>query len=184
MTDFVWTDERINQLRAMFADKHSASEIAASFGLTRNAICGKLSRLGLTRGMARAHPNPTIEKPRRIPKHEATGAPVGSLAFKVINAIKRKQKLAETPASDPEPFVCGTADVEPLNISLGQLTETTCRYPSPKPPFTYCGQSIHKGPYCAQHHRLCYVGVPERRATIVNPAELGRSRAGVFGRVA
>lgn len=179
MTDFIWTDDCVAQLRALFADKHSASEIASKFGgISRNAVCGKLARLGLVRGIS--VPVPSGRKPR-VPKHEQVGAPTGSLAYKVIHAIKRKQAAPV----DPTPFVCGVVDVKPLHLTIDQLTETTCRYPFGDSDFTYCGILIQDGiSYCAEHHRLCYIGVPQRKATVINPAEFGKSRGGVFGRVA
>lgn len=181
MTDFMWTEERIDRLRSLFAENHTASEIAATLGqgLTRNAVCGKLARLGLNRGIS--IPVPSGRKPR-VPKHEAKGAPTGSLAYKVIHGIKRKMAAAEV---DPAPFVCRAVDTgEFLNLSIDQLTETTCRYPSATAPFTYCGQLIRDGSYCAEHFRLCHIGVPQRKSVAINPAEFGKSRGGVFGRVA
>lgn len=44
-----WTPERVEQLKALRRDNFSASEIAARLGgVSRNAVLGKLSRLGLT----------------------------------------------------------------------------------------------------------------------------------------
>jgi hypothetical protein len=44
-----WTETRVELLRAMFADRRSASEMAYAVqgGATRNAVIGKLHRLGL-----------------------------------------------------------------------------------------------------------------------------------------
>lgn len=57
MTDFPWTDEQVGYLRELFAtDSHSNSEMASMLArrfdtsLTRNAVIGKLLRLGLQRG--------------------------------------------------------------------------------------------------------------------------------------
>jgi hypothetical protein len=44
-----WTDERIETLTRLWTDGQSASQIARKFGLTRNAIIGKVHRLGLYR---------------------------------------------------------------------------------------------------------------------------------------
>lgn len=46
-----WTDERIELLKALWADGLSATQIAGELGgrLTRNAIIGKIHRLGLQR---------------------------------------------------------------------------------------------------------------------------------------
>lgn len=44
-----WTDERIETLKAMYADGKSGGEIAKALEITRNAVIGKLDRLGLFR---------------------------------------------------------------------------------------------------------------------------------------
>ena len=44
-----WTDERVELLKKLWADGLSASQIAAELGgITRNAVIGKVHRLGLT----------------------------------------------------------------------------------------------------------------------------------------
>ena len=45
-----WTDERVEQLKKLWSDGLSASQIAAELGgITRNAVIGKVHRLGLVR---------------------------------------------------------------------------------------------------------------------------------------
>ena len=47
-----WSDERIARLRALWADGFSASQISKQLGdITRNAVIGKASRLGLERSL-------------------------------------------------------------------------------------------------------------------------------------
>ncbi|WP_328590535.1 GcrA family cell cycle regulator, partial [Frigidibacter oleivorans] len=44
-----WTDERVETLKKMWADGQSASQIAKELGgVTRNAVIGKVHRLGLS----------------------------------------------------------------------------------------------------------------------------------------
>ena len=44
-----WTDERVETLKKLWADGLSASQIAAELGgITRNAVIGKVHRLGLS----------------------------------------------------------------------------------------------------------------------------------------
>src|ERR687884_646383 len=61
-----WTDERVEMLKKLWADGHSASQIASELGgITRNAVIGKVHRLGLS-GRAKAPPssNPRPRKAR------------------------------------------------------------------------------------------------------------------------
>ena len=49
-----WTDERVELLKKLWADGLSASQIAGELGgITRNAVIGKVHRLGLS-GRAKA----------------------------------------------------------------------------------------------------------------------------------
>jgi hypothetical protein len=42
-----WTPERVSQLREMWGEGFSGSDVAKATGMTRNAVLGKLHRLGL-----------------------------------------------------------------------------------------------------------------------------------------
>ncbi len=59
-----WTDERVETLKKLWADGHSASQIAAELGgITRNAVIGKVHRLGLS-GRAKS-PSSAAPRPRK-----------------------------------------------------------------------------------------------------------------------
>jgi GcrA cell cycle regulator len=56
-----WTDERVQQLKDLWAQGMSASEIADVLGdITRNAVIGKAHRLGLS-----GRPSPIKKKPTK-----------------------------------------------------------------------------------------------------------------------
>ncbi len=49
MTVLTWSDERVEQLKKLWEAGLSASQIAAELGnVTRNAVIGKVHRLGLS----------------------------------------------------------------------------------------------------------------------------------------
>ncbi len=62
-----WTDTRTERLKALWADGRSASEIADLLGeVTRNAVIGKVHRLGLAgRKTTSRKPGPRRTSPRR-----------------------------------------------------------------------------------------------------------------------
>ncbi len=81
-----WTDERVETLKRMWAEGQSASQIAKELGgVTRNAVIGKVHRLGLSKprrrqGRRRDCPAPAVKletaarassPPRRssLPRH-------------------------------------------------------------------------------------------------------------------
>ena len=61
MTVLTWTDDRVEQLKKLWEAGHSASQIAGELGnVTRNAVIGKVHRLGLSgSGVA----TPFLQKP-------------------------------------------------------------------------------------------------------------------------
>ena len=57
----MWTDERVDQLKSLWTEGLSASQIARALGgVTRNAVIGKVHRLGLA---GRAAPS-RVDRPR------------------------------------------------------------------------------------------------------------------------
>src|SRR4051812_20746161 len=89
-----WTDERIELLKKLWADGLSASQIAAELGqVTRNAVIGKVHRLGLA-GRAKVSTS-SVARPARkapAPAHRMAGAGAvmarptmrGNTALKVV----------------------------------------------------------------------------------------------------
>src|ERR1700756_3981285 len=68
MSVATWTTERIEQLRHCVVTGLTCSQIAAEIGVTRNAVIGKIHRLGLSPGRpagAAARPSPPrVVRPR------------------------------------------------------------------------------------------------------------------------
>ena len=73
----MWTRQKVERLTAMWADGYSASMIAADIGdVTRNAVIGKVHRLGLpTRGKTPRIQQP--KAPRKPRKPRDSRFPVG-----------------------------------------------------------------------------------------------------------
>ena len=66
-----WTDERVELLKKMWGEGQSASQIAKELGgVTRNAVIGKVHRLGLSNRTAGGKPE-TKAKPAAAAKPEA-----------------------------------------------------------------------------------------------------------------
>ena len=75
-----WTEERVEQLKKLWSDGLSASQIAGELGnVTRNAVIGKVHRLGLS-GRAK-NPGSAAPRPRkpttRTPAHPMAGSAGG-----------------------------------------------------------------------------------------------------------
>ena len=68
-----WTEDRVELLKKLWADGLSASQIAKRLGgVTRNAVIGKVHRLGLS---GRAAPSRPARRPVAAPKPAARAKP-------------------------------------------------------------------------------------------------------------
>ena len=154
-----WTDERIETLKKLWSDGLSASQIAAALGgITRNAVIGKVHRLGLS-GRAKS---PAAAEPRaRKPRSHAALLRVARPAVRGNNALAYEFE----PEAEPEPI----DNVIPLGQrrSLIELSEETCRWPigdPGSPDFFFCGGHALTGlPYCSYHSRIAYQPPNARR---------------------
>lgn len=149
-----WTPARVDTMSKLWAEGLSASQIAKALGgTTRNAVIGKVFRMGLP---GRKTPSGSgIEAKIRRARH-CQGAIVKVPRFNKIKAPPLESDLREAAALKP---------IDPT-ITIMQLNAFTCRYPIGDPQdadFSYCGRTCSlAGPYCADHVRLCYVPVKKR----------------------
>jgi GcrA cell cycle regulator len=68
-----WTEDRVEVLKKLWAEGHSASQIAKELGgVTRNAVIGKVHRLGLS---GRATPSRPVKRPPRLAHPKTAGSP-------------------------------------------------------------------------------------------------------------
>ena len=94
-----WTDEIVEQLKQHWTDGKSASQIAGLLGngLTRNAIIGKVHRLGLA-GRAKT-PGANVPRPRRLPPPPAHRMPAPQ---RLASAAPRMMRGATALAIAPQ----------------------------------------------------------------------------------
>jgi GcrA cell cycle regulator len=156
-----WTDERVELLKKLWAEGHSASKIAGTLGaITRNAVIGKVHRLGLV-GRAKS-PSAAAPRPRKA-------KPSGHVLRMARPAMRGNTALALAYDADaelePEPI----DNVIPISQrrSILELTEATCHWPvgdPGTPDFFFCGgPTLTSLPYCAHHSRLAYQPANDRR---------------------
>jgi GcrA cell cycle regulator len=154
-----WTEERVELLKKLWAEGLSASQIAARLGgVTRNAVIGKVHRLGLSgRAKSPASAAPRARKPRTHIMR------VGRPAMRGNTALALAFEMAE------EPEVELVENVIPIGQrrTLLELTEDTCRWPIGDPAsadFFFCGGKPVTGvPYCHFHSRVAYQPAADRR---------------------
>lgn len=138
-----WSAEAVEALKALWADPDlSAADVARRLGVTRNAVLGKIHRLGLSkpRSSRLSARLASVRRPAR-PPHRRAKAP---------------------PTQAPVASVSGMPELAaPLVSLLEDLPGRACRWPigDPREPaFGFCGRPAAGGPYCAAHAAVAYRG--------------------------
>jgi GcrA cell cycle regulator len=165
MTDVAsWTDERVEALARLWSDGLSASQIAAQLGgVTRNAVIGKVHRLGLS-GRNKAAALPQAQKARK-PARPTGPAPAPAMPAASFGAPQPVATL-EPPAAEQE---LSDDVVIPFSerVTIMELRESMCRWPlgdPTTPEFRFCGQRSPAGvPYCSHHARVAYQPAADRK---------------------
>ncbi|MCX8256311.1 GcrA cell cycle regulator [Beijerinckiaceae bacterium RH AL1] len=165
-----WSEERVELLRKLWEDGLSASRIAAELagGVTRNAVIGKVHRLGLS---GRVKAQSTASTARARPKTQGLVRPQGTPQRPTMPQMRGNTALAMQARPMPMPARdVGGDNVVPLaeNVTIMELRESMCRWPVGDPAsaeFRYCGGKapIGEGPYCAYHSRMAYQPMQDRR---------------------
>jgi len=183
-----WTDDRVEKLKKMWGEGQSASQIAKELGgVTRNAVIGKVHRLGLsnrsggggTKTEAKAKPAAKAE-----PKPKAKAKPAEPATTAAAPAPEprptppaRKQII---PAGQPLPPQPSANEISPealakvnevekksKKLNLMELTERTCKWPVGDPAtddFWFCGLPAQQGkPYCEAHVGVAFQPMSSRR---------------------
>lgn len=162
-----WTDERVEVLKKLWAEGLSASQIAARLGgVTRNAVIGKVHRLGLSgRATPSRAPRP---KPRRIREPSHPGK-ISQFCSAGTAALKADTDLDAEPIIEVEPSPIREVSLPPSGerCNILQLSDKTCRWPIGDPgteDFCFCGSTPKAGqPYCEHHVQLAYQPAQDRR---------------------
>ncbi|MDE1570911.1 GcrA family cell cycle regulator [Aquabacter sp. P-9] len=166
-----WNDERVELLKKLWSEGLSASQIASELGgITRNAVIGKVHRLGLS-GRTKSVAAPA--RPRKATRPEAPTPQQRPAAAPQRPATHGNTALAQMPEEDfepapaPAPVVADNVVTMSQRCTIMNLTEATCRWPIGEPGtdgFYFCGgRSVTGLPYCATHARLAYQPVQDRR---------------------
>src|SRR5207248_2747390 len=136
-----WTDERVETLKKLWLDGLSASQIAKHLGgVTRNAVIGKVHRLGLSGRAAPSQPTRPVFKAPRPARPVVATQP----------SHRRAVDVAPQPAPRPPAWI-----EEPGTATVLTLGAHMCKWPIGDPStdsFTFCGRrSGGDGPYCVEH---------------------------------
>jgi len=142
MSNVPWSDDRVTTLSKLWQDGLSASQIAKQLGgVTRNAVIGKIHRLGLS----------GRDTPSRTPR-----------AAGIRNAWPMRPVRPPPLPRAPRAVVSAPVDHPPegpgLVAAMTGLGAHVCKWPIGDPKaegFSFCGQPA-EGVYCAGHAQTAY----------------------------
>ena len=148
-----WTDERVEILTRAWKSGVSCSQIAKMLGgTTRNAVIGKIHRLGMGSRVTPYRPNKRAQTTKIDSRRENRfGGRIESIRHKPIRTT--------------------APPIAPLNIPLDALNAFTCRAVSDESEWgraTYCGHMTVAGSsWCAGHFSMCFLEAPPKRRRVV-----------------
>jgi hypothetical protein len=169
----VWTDERTETLRRLWAKGWPASKIARHFdcGMTRNSVIGKVHRLKLTRRNPDNWRGPSSTggsagKPvkQKVRAQAGSVSIVGRLS-KPLAKHKAGRHTGKSQLAERRVEILSITPVDPA--AFFDVKPSQCRYPvgdwnGPVERKFYCGAPKKPGSsFCPDHHLVCWV--PHRR---------------------
>lgn len=141
-----WNELLIGELKRLWAEGYSATDIARELrgAVSRNAVIGKVNRLGLSRRKP--------EQPRPRKPTIKRGRPIVRRPVFIAPPPQQQQQQEQPPPLEPSPRM--------RRLQLLQLEDNHCRWPYGDPmqrPFYFCASDTTDGQsYCPFHMRLAY----------------------------
>lgn len=146
-----WNEELAEHLTKLWASGLSATQIGIRMGKTRNAIIGKVHRLGLP-------PRAVVQRAPRT-RNKASGLPLRPtrVGYGARNTVALAPRSA--PALTVVPRIVQELNIPAaLRVDLLDLREGMCRFPIGDPrdeAFHFCGCPQADGTsYCGHHDRI------------------------------
>lgn len=188
-----WDNATLKKLKALVGKGLSTSEIGKRLGMSKNAVVGKLNRLGWNPKAGGLASATTTKKSGTTKK--ATITPVKTTAKKtaLTNTIEKtpvaaktqtkksgvtKEKKANTATSttkkptntDKKTLTKNLAMHQRIiqhSLEMANLKPNQCRWPIGDPDsehFHFCGKTVFVGkPYCYEHCKQAYQFAPQKK---------------------
>jgi len=174
----------------MWNEGQSASQIAKELGgVTRNAVIGKVHRLGLSNRNGPAPTPAAAAKPGKTDTKQKVDAKPAAAPKKEPAPVQEIRPAEKAPVPARKPIVAAGQPLPPQpsaneispealatvrevekkakRISLMELTERTCKWPIGDPAtedFWFCGLPVQQGkPYCEAHVGVAFQPMSSRR---------------------
>ena len=155
-----WTDENVTLLRQYVAQVDpplSAADIARHLDCSRNAVIGKVHRLGLklhASASQRRTFNPLPRRPRARPVRVAPKTPTKPIRGTITRVTHYHGPANLAPLPLPLP-----RSEDKARVLFADLEPHHCRYVPGEPKDGFCGlEKVPGTSYCAGHLQRCYTG--------------------------
>lgn len=176
MASVGWTPATLNKMKALLEKGMSTAEIGKKIGMSKNAVVGKLNRLGWNSKAAAEGPAKKTAKKKEI---VVKVKPVKKTPAKKTTAqIAREKKSATAPKpatgkatttgeKSPKKNLVANQHMIQHAVELAMLRPDQCRWPIGNPDsdkFHFCGEKVFPGkPYCYEHCRAAYQMMPPKK---------------------
>lgn len=181
-----WDNATLKKLKALTGKGLSTSEIGKRLGMSKNAIVGKLNRLGWNAKASSA----TMTEKKVDAKKTATKAEPAK------KTVAKKAEVAKKPVAKKVPAKAATKKATPKavapkapakkadaktsaknlamhqriiqhSLEMANLKPNQCRWPIGDPDsehFHFCGETVFVGkPYCYEHCKQAYQFTPPKK---------------------
>lgn len=168
-----WTTDHVERLTALWTQGQTAEQIARVLGegVSRNAVLGKLFRLGLARSSPSSGRGPTPARPARAKRV----TPVARCAIDGLRATEPSAAERAARRAGVAPVQSPSAFDRPGRRTILTVGVAECRWPlgDPlRPGFTLCGFPTVRGAFCGDHAARAYRRAAESPARLMALAGL------------
>lgn len=179
-----WDSGMLKKLKSLVGKGLSTAEMGKKLGMSKNAVVGKLNRLGWNSKAADVEPKNDTKTSTKIKK--VTEKVVVKKTKPVVAA--KKSVKEKTVSTKKETVVKATVKEKPVvktaskktkkdlalhelliqhALQMANLKQNQCRWPIGDPDsdnFHFCGETVFSGkPYCYEHCRQAYQLTPPKK---------------------
>lgn len=188
-----WDSGMLKKLKALVGKGLSTAEMGKKLGMSKNAVVGKLNRLGWNAKATYTEPKKTLKTKsavkssgKKIVDSKVDNKKAVKKAKVEVSAKKTVKEKVEAPKKDAKPKievkekpVIKTASKKTKKdlalhelliqhaLQMANLKQNQCRWPIGDPDsdnFHFCGETVFAGkPYCYEHCRQAYQLTPPKK---------------------
>jgi GcrA cell cycle regulator len=188
-----WDSGMLKKLKSLVGKGLSTAEMGKKLGMSKNAVVGKLNRLGWnskagesetkSASKTKKDAKTTTKKPAKaVPGKKTPAKATKEIIVKTVKKVKEskvKTPIAKPKAEVKEKIVVKTASKKTKKdlalhelliqhaLQMANLKPNQCRWPIGDPDsenFHFCGETVFSGkPYCYEHCRQAYQLTPPKK---------------------